>query len=63
MSMRKYQVGLRKSYWKYITIEAETERDVAIEARRKAGNESPRTETDGFMDYGNPVEVDDIIEQ
>lgn len=63
MSKKTYRVGLCKRYWKYITIEAETERDAAIEARRRASKESVRTEVDDFIDYSNPVEVDDIIEQ
>lgn len=62
--MKQFRVGLCKRYWRYVTVEADNER----EARSKAApiaekdNEHLTSSVMDYTDYNNNIEIDDIVE-
>lgn len=49
----KYEVGVEKRFWKYYTVEADSEKAAKHLAMSLAIRETPSTAGDDFLDYGN----------
>lgn len=63
MPVKKFEVGICKSYWKYFTVEAETEGQARVKACEMEEKDNlPKDIGSGWSDWNNASHISDVRE-